>query len=575
MTRIYILFGLLLLSVSVFTQNREKAFALNEKLGRGINNGNMFEAPSETSWGNPWYPQYAKIEADMGFKHVRIPVRWEPSERSLAASPYTIYPSFLNRIKQVVDSTLSHGMYAIINMHHHEDLYENPDNQKERFLGMWEQIADFFKDYPDSLIFEVLNEPHGNLSATKWNVFLDDALKTIRVTNPERIVLIGVAEYGGLAGLSKLQLPDDENIILTLHYYNPFQFTHQGAEWSDGSEDWLGTEWNDTKTERQTIQNDFAPLKAYEEQHKIPIHIGEFGAYYKADIASRERWTTYLARYFESLNWSWAYWEFSAGFGVYDKTAGTYNREIFDALMNNPMPEPAEYVGTPIYTSNFPQTISDWNLSNQGGAQANKLQSNDKLEVEISQKGTSGWHIQLVKNNIVLEAGKKYRLSFKAKASENRSISAYVGRASDPWTAYSGYNGIALSDTFSTFSIVFDMNSTDNIARIAFDLGSSNVDVVFESIVLETVELQFPVSAEIIKKFNSHIYPNPVDTHLHIDNRDDFQELSIYSTKGTLLRKQKLHPFLNTTSVNQLASGMYFVTLSNQQNRHTIKMYKK
>lgn len=155
---------LLLIGFVLNAQNRQHAFDVNKRLGRGINYGNMFEAPSEAEWGNPWKPQYAKMIAELGFRHVRIPIRWEPSARSSATAPYTINPAFLNRIKQVIDSALNNNLYVIINMHHHDLLIENPDGQKARFLAQWKQISSFFKDYPESLLFEILNEPNGKIT---------------------------------------------------------------------------------------------------------------------------------------------------------------------------------------------------------------------------------------------------------------------------------------------------------------------------------------------------------------------------------------------------------------------------
>ncbi len=562
------------ISFVLFAQNREKAFEINKKLGPGINYGNIFEAPSETAWGNPWRPEYAGIVAGIGFKHLRIPVRWEPAERSLGNPPYTIYPVFLNRIKQAVDSALNNGLYTIINMHHHEALYEDPAGQKERFLAQWKQISEVFKDYPDSLLFEVLNEPHGNLSAAQWNTFFADALTTIRKDNPNRIVLMGSGEYGGLGGLPTIQLPDDENIILSIHYYNPFPFTHQGAGWVDDSDKWLGTKWNDTETERQVIKNDFAPLKAFEQKHNIPIHIGEFGAYEKADITSRTKWTTYMARYIESQDWSWAYWEFNGGFGVYKHDNGTYKQELIDALLHNSMPEPATYVGTPVYSSNFPTTIAEWNLSSNSGAIASKQKQAGKLEIEIASKGTQTWHIQLSTSNIRLEAGKKYRLSFKAKAASDRTITAYVGESVTPWAAYSSYNKPNLSDTFAIYTYVFDMTKTDNQARIAFDMGLSASDVSFEYVRLESLVLHQPTSSIYLKNIKSKIYPNPVNEQLLIDNRDDFQELVVINMQGVVVKKQQLNNFKNASNLAGLPSGIYFVMLSNQKNRFTTKIIK-
>ncbi|MEQ8413107.1 MAG: hypothetical protein RIB71_01525 [Imperialibacter sp.] len=64
----------LLFTQGVFAQTAS-SFDVNDRLGRGINMGNSFEAPTEDAWSNPWQPEYFKIIADLGFQHVRLPVR--------------------------------------------------------------------------------------------------------------------------------------------------------------------------------------------------------------------------------------------------------------------------------------------------------------------------------------------------------------------------------------------------------------------------------------------------------------------------------------------------------------------
>jgi endoglucanase len=567
---------LIVIALSLNAQNREKAFEINEKLGRGINYGNMFEAPTETAWGNQWKPEYAGIIAKLGFNHVRIPIRWEPSDRSQSSPPYTVNPTFLNRIKQVVDSALNNGLYAIINMHHHEALYENPDAQKDRFVAQWKQISEFFKYYPDSLLFELMNEPHGNLTPEKWNEFYPEALDTIRKDNPDRIVLIGTANYGGLGGLPYLELSEDENIILTVHYYNPFQFTHQGASWvGTNADEWLGTEWLDTETERDVMRQEFSPLKAFEIQHNIPVHIGEFGAYSKADMKSRARWTTFLSRYLEELGWSWAYWEFSAGFGIYNPSNKTFNTELVDALLNNEMPEPGRYVGTPVYTSNFQTGNDGWNLNAQQGASAQLTRANNTLNISIGNPGTAGWHVQLQKGNISLQEGKKYRYSFKAKAETARSMTTYIGMSQNPWSAYSGYNGVTLADTFAVYTFIFDANTTDNSARMVFDMGNSDINISVTDIKIEEVTFQPPTGISGIEKQTLNIYPNPVQNRLFFTHTGEFEKLTIFNIQGKPVIERSIRELENSLDVSELQPGIYLINFSGEEKTVTQKFIKR
>jgi endoglucanase len=135
-----------------------------------------------------------------------------------------------------------------------------------------------------------------------------------------------------------LQLPaSDRNIIVAVHYYNPFVFTHQGAEWVSGSEAWLGTTWSGTTVEQQAVRDDFNAIGNWGTANNRPMNIGEFGAYSTADLASRARWTAFVARTAEAKGISWHYWEFIAGFGAYDAVANDWNYPLLNALVPGAM----------------------------------------------------------------------------------------------------------------------------------------------------------------------------------------------------------------------------------------------
>lgn len=581
--RYFILSWLLCSTVLTLQAQRDHAFAVNDRLGRGINYGNMLEAPTETAWSNPWQPEYPEIIAELGFSHVRIPIRWEPEVRSANTPPYSIDPDFMSRVKEVVDATLDEGLMAVINMHHHDSLYEHPDEQRERFLAQWEQISAAFKDYPDDLVFELLNEPHGNLTPEKWNELLRDGLAAIRTDNPDRVVLIGTPEYGGLGGLPELELPDDPNIILTIHYYNPFQFTHQGADWVAGDADaWLGTEWQDTDVERAAVQSEFAPLIALSESEHVPVHIGEFGAFSTADIASRERWTTYLSRYFEEQGWSWAYWEFSAGFGIYDPDDETFIQELVDALLHNEMPEPAIYERTVVYQSDFTGNTDGWQLYTNGTGVAELAQVDGTLEITVSNGGTEAWHVQLVRNNLSLTADKKYAVTFTGRSREgSRGMTWYVGMSVDPWSAYSSWNQASLTEELTTFTTTFDMTQTDPVARIALDLGTEAGDVIITEVRVEELELNLPDNEEPDEVLSTRsdrvvsVYPNPTADRLYVENRGSFHRLTLFSLSGQKLLSHDLSEGLNVIRLETMKPDLYVLLLEGKKGREVFKVLKR
>ena len=183
------------------------------------------------------------------------------------------------------------------------------------------------------MLFEILNEPSRQLGAEMWNRYLRQALAIIRETNPTRVVVIGPANYNSIGSLRQLDLPEeDRNIIVTVHYYSPMDFTHQGASWA-GRQDKVGVEWKGTKTEKLAIEHDFTTAQTWAKEHNRPIFLGEFGVYDKAPMDSRVRYLECVTRTAEKLGWSWAYWQFDSDFILYDIDKEKWTEPVLSALI--------------------------------------------------------------------------------------------------------------------------------------------------------------------------------------------------------------------------------------------------
>ena len=301
-------------------------------MGRGVNLSAL-EAPNEGQWGVTLKEEYFRKIQQAGFDSVRIPVRW--SNHAGQSAPYAIDAKFLARIDWAVGQALKNRLIPVLNMHHYEEIFQDPDGQRRRYLALWQQISEHYKAYPPALVFELLNEPHDKLTPDKWNPMLAQAIEIVRRTNPTREIVVGPTGWNSINDLDSLELPPkDRHLIVTVHYYDPFQFTHQGAEWAGPeAQRWLGNHWTGTPGEQKAVLKDFDKAIAWAVAHRRPIYLGEFGAYSKADMESRARWTRFVAQAALERKMSFAYWEFCSGFGVYDPQRNTWIEPLKDALV--------------------------------------------------------------------------------------------------------------------------------------------------------------------------------------------------------------------------------------------------
>ena len=315
------------------------------------------------------------------------------------------------------------------------------------------------------------------------------------------------------------------------------------ADWSD-MVNVTGIKWLDTELEREVVRQEFRAVRQYSEENNIPIHVGEFGAYSKADMDSRARWTTFVARFFEEQGFSWAYWEFNAGFGIYNSDTKTFVKPLVDALINNSLPEPTPVKTTVIYESDFANLgISGWYLQSSNGAVSSSTVRNHILDINISALGSESWHIQLTKPNLLIEEGQQYRLSLMASTTKDCLITSYIGRNSDPWDAYSNYQGLSLSSKEELYSYTFAMKSpSDPNARLCFDLGSASpaTTISLSKIKLEKIEVSLVVNETVPQlKADNDITITGSKGQITINNASG-KRVYIYNAQGELIVNKTL-----------------------------------
>lgn len=338
-------------------------FAQGERLGRGVNLGNALEAPREGEWGMVLEEQFFELIADAGFDTVRVPIRW--SAHASSEPPYTVDETFFERVDWVIENAFANGLNVVINMHHYEELFTQPSEHSGRFIAIWQQIVLRYRDQPGELYYEPLNEPHDKLTESRWNALLADTVAVIRALDKVHTIVVTGAEWGGINGLMTLKVPEgEENYVCSFHFYEPFPFTHQGASWvgdhySTGVQwpgppevrltpdprslevSWLTKWYNDYNNQPEkynpcgprAITKDLDWAVKWGENLDCHVWMGEFGAYDQADMPSRVRWTTFMREEAEKRGFAWSYWEFGAGFGVYNRDAGQWREGLLRALI--------------------------------------------------------------------------------------------------------------------------------------------------------------------------------------------------------------------------------------------------
>ncbi len=292
----------------------------------GWNIGNSLEVPSgETGWGNPMVDQeLIDAVSNAGFNTIRIPCAWDSHADQ---STLEIDPAWLSRVSEVVDYCYANDMYIIINCHWDGGWLENnvtvamQDTVNAKQEAYWTQIADYFKDYDEHLLFASANEPNVE-NATQMTVLLSyhqtfiDAVRATGGNNSSRVLVI----QGPSTDIDKTNqlmssLPADQiedHLIVEIHYYTPWNFCGLTSDadwgkmfyfWGQGYHSATNPDRNATWGEEAAAESYFQLMKTKFVDQGIPVILGEYSAVKRTSLtgtdldlhlASREYYYKYV-----------------------------------------------------------------------------------------------------------------------------------------------------------------------------------------------------------------------------------------------------------------------------------------
>lgn len=333
---------------------RATAFRRAALLDRGINLSGWFGgwgdySPEHTS---TWVtPDDLKLIHSLGLHYVRIGV--DPIYfRNYGNLDAPTKDALWKRLDAAVDSSLAAGLAVDLCVFPRDDFKAGLSTDKNvgQFLMLWSALAKHYANRdPDHLFLEIMNESEVQ-DSFRWIGIESAVVTAIRRVDPAHTIIASGAHYDSLDDLLVTEPLNDPNVIYTFHFYEPYQFTHQGATW--GSPEWLfyknipfPTTAAGLQTQLNSIPNDIARYQlflygvsnwnadtirqriafaaAWGHEHNVPIICNEFGAYRDtAPPDSRARYINAVRSGLEANHIGWGMWDWSGNFGLTTRTDG-------------------------------------------------------------------------------------------------------------------------------------------------------------------------------------------------------------------------------------------------------------
>ncbi|MEM8967318.1 MAG: cellulase family glycosylhydrolase [Bacteroidota bacterium] len=332
---------------------------------RGLNLTNWFQVGSAqqiqfTRYTREDFEQIKSLGCDV----VRLPINLHFMTNG--APNYTVDPLFYEFLDLVIDWTEELDIHLILDNHTFDPAESTDPVVGDILKIVWPQLAARYRDRSEKLYYEVLNEPHG-IEAEVWNTIQGEVIDAIREVDTKHTIIVGGNNFNSYRSLAGMPNYDDDNLIYTFHFYDPFIFTHQGASWTSPSmvslkdvpfpyevsempsfpNDLRGS-WIESAFNGYNQEGNVARVKSlieiaaqFQRERQVPVFCGEFGVYIpNSDESSRVFWYEEVRKMLEEANISWTIWDYHGGFGLFEEGGNG----LFEHNLNTPLLEALDFI---------------------------------------------------------------------------------------------------------------------------------------------------------------------------------------------------------------------------------------
>lgn len=340
-------------------QTQEAAIAQRRALSlrHGINASGWFAQVYDSAYTPEHFKKAVTAEdialiKSAGFDHVRLSINPQPLFN--ARQPDWMPEEYLGYLDAAVKMILDHGLSVVIDLHPESDFKARlkEDEFVEQFADFWRALAQHYSSLdPDRVFFEIMNEPEMS-DRYRWFGIEAKVVAAIRAGAPQNTIIAAGARWSGVDELVFMDTLRDPNVIYNFHFYEPYEFTHQGATWGSYYWHWLrGVRYPSTlesaekaaaaipdgdAADRLTvirfgydhwdasrIDGEINQVAEWAAREHVPMVCNEFGAFRRySNPTDRAAWISDVRTALERHGMGWAMWDYNGSFGVVTEVNG-------------------------------------------------------------------------------------------------------------------------------------------------------------------------------------------------------------------------------------------------------------